>query len=170
MLLTLKATGDEFVFLILRICATSTVKGPDRSVRQMRIPERRRCYATKHTAEAELLGLDFDGHDGQFSVGLGEGSKCVASLRGLYEGCGWRNIQFLDRCCSSLVWAWTEITDAVGKKTGQVLGVVHTWKGVSFRRKGRGVFFGLLACTAGGGFVLYGILGLNLQVGLSSGS
>jgi len=170
MLLTLKATGDEFVFLILRICATSTVKGPDRSVRQMRIPERRRCYATKHTAEAELLGLDFDGHDGQFSVGLGKDRSVLRVFGGFTKGVVGEISSFLDRCCSSLVWAWTEITDAVGKKTGQVLGVVHTWKGVSFRRKGRGVFIGLLACTAGGGFVLYGILGLNLQVGLSSGS
>lgn len=86
MLLTLKATGDEFVFLILRICATSTVKGPDRSVRQMRIPERRRCYATKHTAEAELLGLDFDGHDGQFSVGLGKDRSVLRVFGGFTKG------------------------------------------------------------------------------------
>lgn len=61
---TLKATGAVLGFLILRICATSTVKGPDRLDGGGLEKGGNR---EQHTAEAQLQRVDFDGHSGRTS-------------------------------------------------------------------------------------------------------
>lgn len=74
MLGTLKATGAVFMFLILRICPTSTVKGPPPNVSQL--PEVRVGFEEGHTAEFELRRFDLDRHGGRslFDARYGSGA------------------------------------------------------------------------------------------------
>lgn len=66
---TLKAKGDELGFLILRICATSTVKGPVRCLSvngcfRSEMASWMGCHGGKgqHTPKGQLERLNFDRH------------------------------------------------------------------------------------------------------------
>ena len=76
---TLNATGEALGFLIFRTCATSTVKGP-RTVRHPQVGERNSAMRRKHTAEAELDGVDFDRHDNDRAIRNCKSEACVAML------------------------------------------------------------------------------------------
>ena len=91
---TLKATGELPKFLSLSVSATSTVKGPilvrkkGSGLNPARHDACARVYSG-HTAEGELDGIDFDGHDDQMGSWVGLVRLwCSQSAEGLTLVCG----------------------------------------------------------------------------------
>ena len=127
-LLTLKATGSECGFLSRSVCETSCWKGPARS--QYLCPLRHSTRVVL-TLEAELRGIEFDGHgEGACDVG-GGGRRLVISW-----GCG----SAIDRgaCDSSAQWVRAGQAGAGGERsTGRGVG--------STRAAGGGVVKGTAA-------------------------